>query len=222
MRVMVASQNRMAGLGLVSLSEGIGLSAELVSLGQVRAGSDGVDITLLYCDALDADMHQLVDALHAAHVRFIVMVGQLDHEERQSLLASGAMYAFGQEDSEDLSVVLTNYRWSAEAVHELTFANGFSVDLLRRRLQRGDRYVDLTLTECQFLTTFHGQARSHPGRPLSLPQINLAVWGFADARSPTTVRGYINQLRAKLEVEPDRPTVLLNERGRGYWLVLGK
>jgi len=64
----------------------------------------------------------------------------------------------------------------------------------------------------------HAQMR--PDQPVPLVQINTAVWGLPDARSPTTLRGYISQVRAKIEIAPDRPTVLLGRRGRGYWLIL--
>lgn len=221
MRLMIASRSRLAGLGLVTLSEATGLTAELVSVGDIRQGARGADLTLLYSDAFDVDTQQLVDALRAAHARFIVVLHGLTLEEHHTLLTAGALSAFAHDQTEDLSLLLTNYRWSAELVHDpLIFGNGFSVDLRRRRLQRGSRYLDLTMTECQFLITLHGHARQHPGQPVSLPEINLAVWGFPDARSPTTVRGYISQLRTKVEVEPDRPAVLLSQRGRGYWLVL--
>lgn len=221
MRLMIASRNRLVGLGLVTLSEAAGLTAELVSTDALRQGARDADLTLLYSDRIDDDLRQLLGALHAAHVRFIVVLQGLDLEGHHALLTAGALHAFAHDAAEDLGLVLTNYRWSAETLQDpLVFANGFSVDLRKRRLQRGGRYLDLTMTECQFLTTLHGQARYHPGQPVSLPEINLAVWGFADARSPTTVRGYISQLRAKVEVKPERPAVLLGQRGRGYWLVL--
>ena len=222
MRLMIASRNRLVGLGLVTLSEVAGMTAELVSVDYIRQGACGSDLTLLHSDTLDADTQGLVDALHAVHARFIVVLNGLGPEEHRALLSAGALYALGNGETEILSFILINYRWSSEPEQDiLTFANGFTVDLRRRRLLRGGRYLDLTMTECQFLSTLHGKALHQPGHPVSLPEINLAVWGFPDARSPTTVRGYISQLRAKVEVEPECPTVLLGQRGHGYWMVLG-
>lgn len=221
MRLLIASRNRLAGLGLVTLGEAAGLTSEVVSPEALRQGMRGADLSLIYSDSVDADLQQLLSALRAAHARFIVVLHGLRSQEHHTLLGTGALYVFADQETDDLSLALANYRWSAEGVDTpLTFANGFSVDLRKRRLQRGGRYLELTLTECQFLATLVGQAQHHPGQPVSLPQINLAVWGFADARTPTTVRGYVSQLRAKIEVEPERPSVLLSHRGRGYWLVM--
>jgi two-component system KDP operon response regulator KdpE len=221
MRLMIASRNRLAALGLRTLSEAAGFVAELVPMDQIRQGARGADVTLLYADRWDEDLQEVLEALRASHLRFIVVLGQCTAADEQAVLSAGALYAFERNHTETLALALTNYRWSFEQVEDLLmFTNGFGVDLPRRRLLRGGRYLNLTMTECQFLSTLHRQAREHPGRAVSLPEICLAVWGFPDARSPTTVRGYISQLRAKLEVQPEQPAVLLSRRGRGYWLVL--
>lgn len=221
MRLMIASRNRLVGLGLVTLGEAAGLIAETVSLEGIRHVMRGADLMLIYSDIIDADLEELLAALRAAHTRFIVVLRGLRYEEHRALLGTGALFVFSHDETDDLSLALANYRWSGEEKDvPVVFANGFRVDLNRHRLYRGDRFLDLTMTECQFLATLIEQAQHQPGQPLSLPEINLAVWGFADARTPTTVRGYVSQLRAKIEVEPDRPSVLLSHRGRGYWLVM--
>ncbi len=221
MRLMIASRNRLAGMGLRTLSEAAGLLPEVVPMDRIHEGARGADLTLLYAERCDPDLHGVLNALRAAHLRFIVVVGERNAGDEHVLLSAGALYAFGREQTEDLVLALTNYRWSFEPMEDpLTFANGFRVDLRRRRLLRGGRYLNLTMTECEFLSTLHRHAREHPGQAVSLPEICSAVWGFPDARAPTTVRGYISQLRAKVEVEPEQPAVLLSRRGRGYWLVL--
>lgn len=222
LRVLVVSQNRLAGLGLLTLCEGSGLTAELVSVAEARAGARGGDLALLYCDSLDAGALRAVETLHAAHARFLVLVRDLGEDTRRLLLAAGAVHAFAHDATQELSLVLANYRWSdAPQRDTFTLANGFVIDLPRRRLHRDGNYLELTLTECQLLLTLCEAAQAHPGVPVPLVQINVAVWGFPDARSPTTLRGYIRSVRAKIELEPERPAVLLGRRGRGYWLVLG-
>jgi two-component system KDP operon response regulator KdpE len=223
MRLMIASRNRLAGMGLRTLSEAAGLLPEMVPMDHVREGARAADLTLLYAERCDADLLEVLDALRAAHLRFIVVVGEVSAANAQVLLNAGALYTFGRDQTDELSLALTNYRWSFEPMEDpLTFANGFRVDLRRRRLLRGGRYLNLTMTECEFLNTLHRHAREHPGRAVSLPEICSAVWGCPDARAPTTVRGYISQLRAKVEVAPEQPEVLLSRRGYGYWLVLAQ
>lgn len=223
MRVLVVSENRLAGLGLVTLSEQGGLTAELVSPHAAVEGARAADLTILYVDALGEDARRAMAALRAAHARFIVLCRDLGAEQRRLLLEGGAIHAFGQQDADDLALVLANYRWSAAPENEtFALANGFVVDTPRRRLQRGETYLDLTPTECQLLTTLRGQAQIRPSQPVSLPEINMALWGFPDARSATTLRGYVSQLRGKVEVTPEHPEVLLGRRGHGYWLVLSR
>lgn len=222
MHLLIASENRLAGLSLLALGEAEGLTTEVVSLGEARARADGPDLVLVYFTHVGPEQMAALEDLRSARVPFVVVCTRLDPEARHAVLAAGALYAFEWDDSDEIALALGNYVWAARPKEQtLTFANGFTVDLQRRRLQRDGRYLDLTATECQLLEALHGPAKHSPGKPVSLPEINMAVWGVPDARAPTTVRGYVCQLRAKVEVRPERPAVLLSRRYQGYWLVLG-
>ena len=160
--------------------------------------------------------------LQGAHVRFIAVVVGLDPTVRREVLSLGALHVFRHDETEELAAVLANFRWSAQpSGDQFTLANGHTVDLARRRIQRGERFLDLTLTECEILALLRDAAQARPHRPVPLTEINLAVWGAADARSAATLRGHVSQLRGKVEVEPSNPTILLGRRGRGYWIELG-
>jgi DNA-binding response OmpR family regulator len=47
------------------------------------------------------------------------------------------------------------------------------------------------------------------------------VWGVRQSTPARTVDNFVAQLRAKLEVDPDRPVHLLTVRGSGYRFVRG-
>lgn len=221
MRALIMSRNRLAGLGLVTLAEGSGLPARVGGLEEARAGGRGAELALLYCDNWDGEAQQAAEVLRQAHVRFIVVAGHMGPEERRQMLAAGAVNACLQAEAEELSLILANYRWSAAATAEqIALANGFVVDLPRRRVQRGTRYRDLTLTECRILSKLRDEAQNCPGCPVALQEITNTVWGAADARSLATLRGHVSQLRYKVEVDPNHPAVLCGRRGRGYWLEL--
>ncbi len=221
MRVLVVSRNRLAGLGLVTLAQGSGLPTRVAGLDEACGGGRGVELVLLYCDGWDGEARQAADLLRQAHVRFLAVAGHMGPEERRQILAAGAVNACLHADAEELSLILANYRWSAATTSEqIALANGFVVDLPRRRVQRGARFNELTLTECRILSKLRDEAQNRPHCPVALLDITHTVWGAADARSLATLRGHVSQLRSKVEVDPDNPSVLRGRRGRGYWLEL--
>lgn len=85
------------------------------------------------------------------------------------------------------------------------------VDLDMRAVTRGGRPVDLTHLEFELLAHFLQNERC----VFSREQILRRVWGV-DAGSPRTVDNFVGQLRAKLEVDPDRPRHFVTIRGSGY------
>lgn len=221
MRAVVISRNRLAGLGLVTLAESSGLPARVAGLEEARAGGRGAELALLYCDSWDGEAQHAADRLRQGHVRFITVAGHMGPAERRQMIAAGAINACLQADAEELSLILANYRWSAATTgDQIALANGFVVDIPGRRVQRGTRHHELTLTECRILSTLRDEAQDRPGCPVALPEITHTVWGAADARSLATLRGHVSQLRYKVEVDPGHPSVLRGRRGRGYWLEL--
>ena len=61
----------------------------------------------------------------------------------------------------------------------------------------------------------------HRGRLLTHAQLLRSVWGPAQERQIDYLRVAIRALRQKLEAEPSRPQLIVNEPGVGYRLVTG-
>ncbi len=60
----------------------------------------------------------------------------------------------------------------------------------------------------------------HRGQALSRAQIVEAVWGFApDIESEKTVNVHIRRLREKVEINSEKPSLILTVPGIGYRLV---
>lgn len=86
------------------------------------------------------------------------------------------------------------------------------IDPERRKVQIGDRPIELTAKEFDLLLHF---AR-HPGRVYSRAQLLDLVWGYGHDGYEHTVNSHINRLRAKIERNPARPRYLLTVWGVGY------
>jgi two-component system KDP operon response regulator KdpE len=88
-----------------------------------------------------------------------------------------------------------------------------TIDLGARKV-RGprDRVTGLTPKEFDLLQ----QLVSRPGQPLTHHALTQAVWQREARGEIEYLRVVIQQLRRKLELEPDRPRHIVTERGVGY------
>jgi two-component system KDP operon response regulator KdpE len=91
-------------------------------------------------------------------------------------------------------------------------ADGLEIDLERRRVTRSGTEVHLTPTEyslLKFLATNAGKVLTHP-------MLLRSVWGPEYAGDLQLLRTYINQLRAKIEVDSALPRIIKTDPGIGY------
>lgn len=86
------------------------------------------------------------------------------------------------------------------------------LDTRRCELRRAGRVVELSALEYKLLATFAAQA----GRVLSRSQLLDEVWGRGTHITDRVVDNQVNNLRKKIEPEPERPRYLISLRGLGY------
>ncbi|MBX3225780.1 MAG: response regulator transcription factor [Labilithrix sp.] len=86
------------------------------------------------------------------------------------------------------------------------------VDVAARTIKRKGELVDVTATEFDVLVCLV----SERGRAMSRDDIFRRVWGPNHHGTPRTVDNFIQQLRAKLEVDPQEPAFIQTVRGVGY------
>lgn len=96
---------------------------------------------------------------------------------------------------------------------DLLICGPVRVSLKRHEVDVDGRGVELTPTEFRLLTYLMGR----PGRTVSREMLLQAVGGYSGCDA-ALINTHIMRLRSKLETEPDRPTLLLTIRGRGYML----
>ena len=88
----------------------------------------------------------------------------------------------------------------------------FTVDLVAKKVRRGDRTVRLTPTEWHFLEAL----LRHSGKLVTGQQLLREIWGPAYTEETNYLRVYMAQLRRKLELDPAHPRHLITEPGVGY------
>lgn len=94
-------------------------------------------------------------------------------------------------------------------------AGGLRIDLFHRTVSRDGDEVHLSPKEYAVLA----ELAKHRGRVLSHSYLMRAVWGPAQERQIEYLRVAIRSLRQKLEHDPARPKIILNEPAVGYRLI---
>jgi two-component system sensor histidine kinase KdpD len=93
--------------------------------------------------------------------------------------------------------------------------DGVTIDLYRRAVSKDGVEVHLTPKEYAVLAELAKQ----PGRVLTHAHLLKAAWGPAQERQTEYLRVAIRALRQKLERDPARPSLIVNEPAVGYRLV---
>lgn len=95
-------------------------------------------------------------------------------------------------------------------------ALGVSIDLFHRTVRRDGEEVHLPPKEFALLA----ELAKHPGRVLPHTHLLRTVWGPAQDGQMDYLRVAIRGLRQKLEPDPSRPRLIVNEPAVGYRLVV--
>ena len=98
------------------------------------------------------------------------------------------------------------------AARPLILFGDVEVDVAARTIKRKGELVEVTATEFDVLVCLVNE----PGRAMSREDIFRRVWGPNHHGTPRTVDNFIQQLRAKLEVDPQDPVFIQTVRGVGY------
>jgi len=86
------------------------------------------------------------------------------------------------------------------------------VDIAGRSVKRGGEQLEMTAREFDVLVCLMAER----GRVLSRDDIFRRVWGPNHHGTARTVDNFIQQLRAKLEIDPQEPVHIQTVRGVGY------
>ena len=102
----------------------------------------------------------------------------------------------------------------APAAGAVVVVGDLQVDLIRRQVHRNNERIRLTGMEFSLLELLI----SRGGDTIARTEILETIWGYAPERANDrrVVDVHISRLRAKLELDPDQPELILTARGQGY------
>ncbi len=181
---------------------------------------DRPDLVLLDLGLPDRDGLELVEALRGeTGLGLLIVSAREESEQKVAALDLGADdYVTKPFDTEELLARIRaalRRRLASEAERQVVEVGPVTIDLLARTVRRDGADVHLTPKEYALLA----ELAKHPGRVLTHAHLLRAAWGPAQERQTEYLRVAMRGLRRKLEREPARPELLINEPGVGYRLV---
>jgi DNA-binding response OmpR family regulator len=120
-------------------------------------------------------------------------------------------FSFAQLGARVRAVLSRSGETPASASEQMAWG-GLVVDLATRRVTRDGESLALTPTEFKLLVTL----MRRQGEVLSPEELVKDVWGPQYKEEIGFVRRYIWHLRKKVELDPENPQYIHNERGFGY------
>ena len=91
-------------------------------------------------------------------------------------------------------------------------AGDLDIDVAGHQVKRGESVISLTPLEFELLVTL---ARS-PWKVFTREELLSQVWGYQHPADTRLVNVHVQRLRAKIEKDPERPSIVVTVRGVGY------
>lgn len=193
--------------------------AENGSLGLQSAAMTRPDIILLDLGLPDLDGLEVLRRMREwSQVPVVVLTVRDDERDKVAALDAGADdYVTKPFSTVELLARLRAAQRRAQPREEAAVFShdGLVVDHTARTVMRDGVEVKLTATEWSILALLI----RHVGRILTHRQILREIWGPKGEAHREYLRVYLTYLRKKIERDPSRPRLIVNEPGIGYRLV---
>jgi two-component system response regulator MtrA len=99
----------------------------------------------------------------------------------------------------------------APSVNEISVGD-LVIDVAGHGVKRGDRSIPLTVLEFKLLVTL----AKRPWQVFSREALLEEVWEYQHAADTRLVNVHVQRLRAKIEIDPEHPEIVVTVRGVGY------
>lgn len=177
-------------------------------------------IVLLDLGLPDLDGLELIPLIRKKSQATILIVSARDAtDEKVTALDLGAQdYVTKPFDTQELLArvrAALRHRLVADGGQSAITIEGLTIDLLDRRVTRDGMEIHLTPKEYIAIT----ELARFPGRVITHQQLLKAIWSNDYERHVEYLRVLIRSLRQKVEIDPARPALIVNELGIGYRLL---
>ena len=178
------------------------------------------DAILLDLGLPDRDGLEIVQLLRRECAAPIIVVSARDATDQKVTALDLGAHDFVTKpfDSEEVLARLRaalRDRLIAPGAAEMLQAGGVTIDLVNRRIMRDGEDIHLTRKEYAVLE----QLAKSPGRVVTHKSVLQAAWPQGSDRPIEYLRIVVRNLRQKLEIDPTRPALIVNEMGVGYRLI---
>lgn len=219
-RVLVIEDDPSIGLGLRINLETEGYEVTLAEDGErgfELASAGNVDIVLLDLMLPKRNGFEILDGLRKRGIATPVILLSARTEDIDKVTG----LELGAEDyvckpfslAELLARIRAALRRSGgEGPRPVLAFGDVKIDFAARSIARGGVPVEMTATEFDVLACLVRER----GRALSRDEIFRRVWGPNHHGTPRTIDNFLQQLRAKLEEDPQNPRYFKTVRGVGY------
>ncbi len=181
------------------------------------AANAAPDLVILDLGLPDMDGKEVLTKLRAFSAAPIIVLSARDREaEKIAALDLGAddyvekPFAIGELLAR-LRAALRHARGGG-AQRSVVEIDGLTLDFDKRLVSRAGQPIKLTPREYDLLAALTRNA----GRVMTHGQLLTAVWGPAHRDDVQYLRVFVGQLRAKVEIDPAAPTLIVTETGVGY------
>lgn len=195
---------------------------------EAATGREALDVVASHYPALvlldlglpDRDGLELIPLiLKRSHASILVVSARDATDEKVAALDLGAAdYVTKPFDSDELlarvRATLRN-RLAADGGQTAVTVGALTIDLASRRITRDG--VEIHLTPKEFIAL--AELVRFPGRVITHQHLMKAIWANDYERHVEYLRVLIRSLRQKIEPDPTRPSLIVNELGVGYRLM---
>lgn len=181
---------------------------------------DKPDAVLLDLGLPDRDGLELIPLIKPAGIAVLVISARDATDQKVAALDLGADdYVTKPFDTEEVLARIRTalrHRLSSEVAMPLVKLGEVEVDLAARQVRKSGAEVHLTPKEYGFLA----QLARHPGKVVTHAQLLRSVWGAGHESDVEYLRVAARGVRKKLGEEPSMSSLIKNEPGVGYRLLV--